>query len=445
MIQPVNSITQEHCNKTKALTMNASNKLGIIIGREYFERVRRKSFIITTILMPILMVALMAAPALIMSLAGTEEQLVAVVDQSGYVGATLTGDGSTEFTVFTPSGEDAGTLIDTLKDDDTFDALLVIGHDITSNTDNVSLYTRGAPSMKTEMFIGKQIEDAVEARRLEEYDIDNLRDIVASLHVNVSMNTFRIDKEEEEATSSGLSYILGLVMSMTLYMFLIIYGQMVMTSIIEEKNNRVLEIMVSSVRPQWLMLGKILGIALVAVTQIVIWGVLLVMASSWLLPLLPAESADGEIAVAVVQLANTSYIIEIVVCLLLFMVGGFLFYASIYAAIGSSVDNIQDASQLSSFAVVPVIVGIMAAMAAINDPSSPLAFWTSIIPFTSPMVMMARLPFGIPMWQTALSLIILAFSFVCMLWLTAKIYRVGIFMYGKKASIKDLIRWINYK
>ena len=233
-----------------------------------------------------------------------------------------------------------------------------------------------------------------------------------------------------------------------LYMFIIIYGTMVMNSIIEEKNNRVLEIVVSSVKPTALMLGKIIGIGLVAITQILIWAVIVGACSAWVMPLiasLPEASSDAEIAGMLGQLTDSGYVASLFIYMLLFFIGGYLFYSAIYAAIGSAVDNVQDASQLSSVATMPVIIGIVASMAVIRDPGSTMSFWISIFPFTSPMAMMSRLPFGVPFWETALSLALLYASFMALIWLCAKIYRVGIFMYGKKPSFVEIIRWARYK
>lgn len=239
---------------------------------------------------------------------------------------------------------------------------------------------------------------------------------------------------------------------------------MVMTSIIEEKGNRVLEVVVSSVKPAQLMMGKIVGVALVAVTQMVIWGILLALMSAYLLPaLMPADAmadvaavqsgnfdsisdqSSIEIIQAVGMLGNVSHILSLIALMTVFLVFGFLLYSSIFAAVGSSVDNIQDASQLTSFAVFPIIFGLIFAMVAATDPMGSVAFWMSMFPLTSPMVMVARIPFGIPAWEIALSLVLLAIGFIAMVWLAGKIYRVGIFMYGKKPSIKELIRWVNYK
>lgn len=416
--------------------------LSIIISREYFERVKRKSFIISTILMPLLMLGMMVAPALIAIMSGPEDKLIAVIDDSGVIATTLQNEGEVKFRPFT------GDLAAAKADED-YDAILVIGRDVVSQPQgNVTLYTRGAPSMQTESFISSQLDRSVENLRVKAYDIDNLSQILREIKVDIKMDTFRIDKEEESATSSMLSYILGTVTMLILYMFILLYGQMVMTSIIEEKNNRVLELVVSSVRPTDLMLGKILGIGLVAITQILIWAVLLIGASIWLMPALVSAvstSSDITLTQAITTLGDPAYMTSLFIYLVLFLIGGYLFYSSIYAAIGSAVDNIQDASQLQSVAIVPIILALIISMTVVNDPNSSFALWTSLIPFTSPMVMMARLPFGIPAWQPVVSLVILLLSLLGMIWLSAKIYRVGIFMYGKKPSVAELIRWTRYK
>lgn len=416
--------------------------LGIIISREYLERVKRKSFIITTILMPLLMVAMMAAPALIAAFSGPEKQTIAVIDDSGVIAPTLQNEGDIKFKPVT------GDLAD-IKANEDYEAILLIGKDVVSNPDsNVTLYTHSAPSIQTEQYITSQLERSIEDLRIRAYNIDNLQQILDEVSVDLTMQTFRLDKEEETATSSLLSYLLGTFMMLILYIFIMLYGQMVMTSIIEEKNNRVLELVVSSVKPNDLMLGKILGIGAVAITQILIWAVLLMACTLWVMPLVinaAAASDDPTIVQAISQLGDPAFMAQLLGFMVLFLIGGYLFYSSIYAAIGSAVDNIQDASQLQSVAIVPIILAFIISMSVVTDPNSGLAFWSSLIPFTSPMVMMARMPFGIPVWEAILSVVILFASFFGMIWVAAKIYRVGIFMYGKKPSVAELIRWTRYK
>lgn len=418
-----------------------NSPLSIIIGREYFSRVKRKSFIISTILMPLFMIAMMVVPVAVALLSTPDSMNIAVVDQSGVVAPALRNEGEMSF-VNNPQ-----LTIAEAKADETYDGVLVIGNDIVQNPAAVTLYTRGASSMLSESVITSQLNKIIQDIRLEAYNIPELPKIMQDVQVDVSMTTFRLDEDQETETSSVTSYAIGMIMSLMLYMFIMLYGQMVMTSIIEEKNNRVLEIVVSSVKPSALMMGKICGIGLVALTQILIWAGLLIAASAWIIPGIAAGSmsADAEVAGLVAQLGNTAYVASIFAYIVAFLVGGYLFYSAIYAAIGSAVDNVQDASQLQTIAIVPIILAMVLSMSVISDPNSQMAFWASIIPFTSPVVMMARIPFGIPGWEIALSLVLLYASFFGMIWFSAKVYRVGIFMYGKKPTLGELVRWARYK
>lgn len=420
-----------------------NSNLYLIIRREYLERVRRKSFIITTILMPLFMILIMALPALMMLIASPEETRIAVVDNSNLVGKSLKNGNEVTFVP-------VNVPVDSAKVSPDYDAVLVIGPDIVSNPNDVVVFSHESMTVQTESLISDEIGNIIRDIRLKKYDIENLDKILADVDAKVSMTTYIIDEDAEKQTSSLASYLIGMIMTMTLYMFIIIYGQMVMTSIIEEKNNRVLEIVVSSVNPNTLMLGKILGIAAVAVTQIVIWALLVLAFVVWGMPAISSSVTGGadtasELLAVINMLGDPSYIMGLFGYMALFLVGGFLFYAAIYAAIGSSVDNIQDASQLQSVALVPILVALILSITIVNDPHSALATWTSMIPFTSPMVMMARMPFGVPLWQSVLSLVILYLSVLATVWVSAKIYRVGIFMYGKKPNVRDLIRWARYK
>lgn len=436
-----------------------NKNISLVIQREFLERVSKKSFIITTILMPVLMLALMATPALIMAFAGNEAKTVDIVDESLVIAPALKSDDGIKYITCTQP-------LDSVRANSTADAVLFIPKDVMDGKKAIQLYNNEASSMTLESNIRDQVNGIIENIRLESYDIANLDQILKEVESDVSIQSYdNTSKDEEKESSTILSYILGTVLTFFLYMCLLLYGQMVMTSIIEEKNNRVLEIVVSSVKPTQLMLGKICGIGLVAVTQIVIWGVLLAALSAFVLPALTPDSVAADLSAmnaagaagteslgtpvellqALPILGNVGYIIQIFGLLLLFLVGGFMLYAAVYAAIGSAVDNIQDAGQLQSVVVMPIILGIVFGMMAASDPGSQLSLWTSMIPFTSPMVMMARIPFGVPGWQITVSLIILYASFFAMVWVAAKIYRVGIFMYGKKPSVKELIRWMRYK
>lgn len=385
------------------------------------------------------MIGLMALPGIIAAVAGPEEKTVAVVDNTGLLGPAFVSENGVTFEV-------TGTPVDDLKKRENLDAILVIPADIVEHPEGLTLFTNGSPSPQTESYIAGILNHAIEQIKLKQYDIDNLDEIISAVKTEVSIQTIRIDGAEEKETSSMASYMFGMLMAFILYMFIMLYGQMVMNSIIEEKNNRVLEIVVSSVKPTQLMLGKIIGIGAVAVTQILIWAALIGTFTATVMPsLLDGFTGGAELSGLVSTLGDPLYIMGLFGIMALFLVFGYLFYSGIYSAIGSSVDNIQDASQLQTFAIVPIILGMIFAMTALNDPNSNIAVCLSMIPFTSPMVMMARIPFGIPAIQVITSLAILVVSMYFMIWLSAKIYRVGIFMYGKKPNIKDLIRWARYK
>ena len=441
--------------------MSRSN-IPIIIQREFNERVRKKSFIISTILMPVMMIALMAAPALIMEYSRGEQKAIAVIDESGLVAPRLESDEEIRFETTDLTTDKARRELT-----DRF-GVLYIGRDILENPSNVRLYANASTSLSVENNITGQIGKILEAEKLKAYDIEDLDRILSEVKTTVTMQTFRNDKSQEEETqaqSSGVATVLGYILGFVLYMFLLIYGSMVMQSVIEEKNNRVLEVMVSSVRPFDLMLGKILGVAAVAVVQILIWGVLIVLAGGVVMPhLMPADTMAGvqamqqgmpdaaamsgmdpELLQAVAAMTDLGYVLKIFGCLLLFVFGGYLLYSAMFAAVGSAVDNVQDASQLQMPITLPIILALLMMLAVIKDPNSPMAFWFSIIPFTSPVVMMARIPYDIPLWEILLSLAVLYASFVAMVWFAAKIYRVGIFMYGKKPTLREMFRWIRYK
>lgn len=434
-----------------------TSRTGIIIGREYMERVRKKSFIITTLLMPLLMLAMMVVPVLITEFSESDTRRMVIVDDSGMIAGQI--KNTSEFTVVEQEGDWRSML-----EDGTAEAVLLIPENAVDNSAPLQLYTSAPSSISLESNIVDQVNSIIEDQRLKAYNIDNLQSIVDAVKSDISLRSRQFDADNADKESSTmLSYVLGVLLTMILYMCLLLYGQMVMTSIIEEKTNRVLEIVVSSVKPMQIMLGKICGIGLVAVTQILIWTVLIAAMSAFLLPaILPAEMASEMAAmnagadmagastdIAMLQaldmISDVSYILRLFGLLLLFLIGGFMLYAAVYAAIGSAVDNIQDASQLQSVVVFPIIFGIIFGMAAASDPTSSFSVVMSMIPFTSPMVMMARIPYEIPVWQIVASLLILYASFVAMVWVAGKIYRVGIFMYGKKPSVKELVRWMRYK
>ena len=435
--------------------------IGLIIMREFKERVYKKSFIITTLLMPLLMLALSAAPAVIMFFVRGETKAVSVIDQSGIVAPQLESGDDIQFVVIEDG--DLQTELKKSLESEEF-GVLFIGSDIVENPNNIQLYTNQSSSMLIEEAIAGQVEEIIEAERLKALNVGDLKRILEQVEVNINLSTFRNGAEQSEATSSAASSFVGIALGFVLYFFLVVYGSIVMQSIIEEKNSRILEVLVSTVRPFDMMMGKILGVASVALTQIAIWGVLLIVISAAVIPaVMPddilagveavragADAAtmvpdmDIEAIAALSSIMDTGYISQIVLLLLLFMMGGFLLYAAMYAAIGASVDQVQDAQQLTTPVMIPIIFAFIILTMVMNDPNSPLVVWCSMIPFTAPIVMMGRIPSGIPTWEVVTSLVLLYATFIVMVWLAGKIYRVGIFMHGKKPTFKELYEWIRY-
>lgn len=443
------------------------NKIGIIIGREFNERVRKKSFIITTLLTPLLMIGLMVAPMLLTQFTGSEQKCIAVVDDSKLIGQHLQSNDEILF-------EQTPLTIELARIEycDRF-AILHIGKSIMENPGDVRLYTNSTASITLEMNIASQLESVIEEIKLQRLNIEDLPSILASIKTNINLQSYSngtpADNDSESSTgekanSSIVATVVAYVLSFLLYMFILIYGVMVMQSVIEEKNSRVLEVMVSTVRPLDMMLGKILGVASVALLQIAIWIALIMGVGYFVMPeLIPDEmsmavamlqqgaspeslgtDADMGLLQAIATLTDIGYLMKIIGSLLVFMVGGFLLYAALFAAIGSAVDNPQDAQQLQTPVTIPIILSLFVMLSVINDPTSELAFWFSMIPLTSPIVMMARIPYDIPGWEIALSLGILIATFVVVVWGAGKIYRIGILMHGKKPSIKELWKWMKY-
>jgi ABC-2 type transport system permease protein len=436
------------------------SKTGIIIKREFNERVRKKSFLVTTILTPLLFVGMMGGMIAMMTVRTSKAKVIEVIDNSGIVAQKL----------------ESGSAIQYLPTDRTLDEIkadqgitwgvLVIGSDVIANPSDVQLYTFSSSTFDTESAIAGAISDIVEAEKLKSYDIENLPQILDEVRTTVTLKAYKVDEGGEETESSSvLAMVLAYILGFLMYMFVLLYGAQVMTGVIEEKNSKVLEVVVSSVRPFQLMMGKILGIALVAVTQLAIWVVVIAVLGSALIHFaVPADmlaAAQGmsqgmdpamsqmvnnpEMVSALGSLMDVGYLGKMFAVFLFYFVVGYLLYAAMFAAVGSAVDNAQDSQQFQMPITLPLIVGLIGMFNAMQDPTGSLAVWLSIIPFTSPLVMVARIPYGVPAWELTLSIGLLVATFVLFVWLAGKIYRVGLFMYGKKPTFKELAKWITYK
>ena len=426
-------------------------KIYLVVAREFTERVRKKSFIVTTLIMPLFMIGMMVAPSLMMLYGGSEQKQVVVVDKSGFVAERMQSSEEVVFSVQNNlSKEEACQIYN--AESGVFGILYI--SEAVKESGNVQFITNSSSSLMLEELIQSQLKNIIEREKLKElYDIDNLDQMLADVATPIVLNTFENNgtgnDDEMESTSAGINYILGIILGMLLYMVIIIYGQMVLTSVVEEKSSRVIDVMVTSCSPFQLMMGKILGIASVALTQIAIWAVLVISASKFLIPALfsadVAATSDIMLQGVMGTLGDTGYITMLFAYLALFILGGFLLYASLYAAAGSAVDSVQDGQQFNTIIMMPIILAMIVMMSVFNDPNSPIAFWASMIPFTSPVVMIARIPFGIPTWEVVVSLVVLYLSFVLTTYLSAKIYRIGIFMHGKRPSWGELAKWLRTK
>jgi ABC-2 type transport system permease protein len=309
---------------------------------------------------------------------------------------------------------------------------------------NYSIYSKKSVNVDLHEYIRKTITAIVENRKLKEYDIDNLDKILSEIRTPVDMRTIKWDKNREDKESNThIIMLISYILSFILYMFIFMFGSMVMRGVIEEKSSRIIEIMISSVKPFQLMAGKIIGVALVAILQFFIWIVLTGAFLSVFQSFSPGVG-DGMLSGVINSLASIN-IVEILVCFILFFIGGYLFYASMFAAVGSAVESEADSQQLMMPITIPLILAMIIMMQTFRYPDSSLSVWASMIPFTSPIIMVARIPFGVPLWQIILSLTILYATFALMAFITAKIYRVGILMYGKKPSFKEIVKWLKYK
>ena len=442
-------------------------KLGIIIQREYLNKVKKKSFLLITFLAPVLFAGLTILPSLIMLNAKEEAKVVGVIDRSGIVLPYLEDNEVTKYLDLGPEAC-ADSLKSNLKASGV-DVLLTIS-DLDPETLSLKAdtYSPKPLGMDTGSMIEGRINDAVEAYRIERSGIANLEEIMAGVKFNVHLRNYTIDESgKENITESGIYMFLSMILGIAIYMFIAMFSSMVMSSVIEEKSSRVVEVLVSSVKAVELLFGKIIGVALVALTQFLLWilltGMLLGVAFGFMgkdkimgmmetVPettelvegVAPAAPEMGDIEVIFSTLSNIN-LAQIGIAFLFFFIFGYLLYASLFAAIGSGVENEGDSAQLQLPVTIPLMLGFFVALYAFKAPDSSLVFWFSMIPFTSPIVMLARIPFGVATWELVLSIAILVGTFVACAWASAKIYKVGILMYGKKSTFKDLWKWLTQK
>ena len=449
-----------------------------IIGREYMTRVKKKSFLRITFLGPIFFAAVCLLPAIIMNMTSEETKQIALVDESGIIMPRVQDTELVDFNDYT------GYSVDSLKNQilsSEIDIIVSVSPlDTVAKSVNVTAYAASPISVDMKVAIADQIDEAVEDYRLTLYEMDGLKQIMEEVQSNVTVQTVKVTEDgNEEASSSEASMIISLVLAMIIYMFIIMFSGMVMQSVIEEKASRVVEVLVSSVKATELMFGKIIGVACVAMTQFMLWVVLtfgivtVVSAVVGFDSLMGSATAtteqmnqlteslmtdqmnmdmmttvnmpqDGEMGAMLEALSKINYG-QLFFAFVVYFILGYLLYASFFAAIGSAVENEADTQQLQLPVTIPLMLAFFIAFYAFKAPDSPIVFWGSMIPFTSPIVMLARIPYDVPTWELLMSIGILVVTFIACGWASAKIYKIGILMFGKKTSFKDLWKWLKQK
>ena len=468
------------------------NKINLIIKREYTTRVKKKSFLIMSIIGPILLAALMIAPAWLARMDSDKTYKIAVIDQTKVFSDTIIDtsyltnirllnkkpDPKKMYVRRLPDSKNYKfTFIDTSHVDKYIDSFDTLGYDVllfipknilASNA--IEMYAKKEITLATKLYITKKIEKDIQKQKLRAYGIDKPIETNIKVFANIIDEDGEINKSSSEITS-----VVAIFSGLLIYMFIFMYGAQVMRGVIEEKTNRIIEVIISSVKPFQLMMGKVIGVALVGLTQFLIWIVLtfaiVTAVKTAFMPstqeilqeqiqaknIMDTQSESAGVKQQDIQMPDKSDISDVfdmiksvnwgtmAAMFIFYFIGGYLLYAAMFAAIGSAVDNEADTQQFMLPVTVPLILSMVMIQNVIRNPDGSLAFWFSIIPFTSPVIMMARIPFSVPVWQVALSAGLLIITFIAVTKFAAKIYRVGILMYGKKPSYKELIKWLKYK
>tara|TARA_B100000963_G_scaffold47202_1_gene35496 strand:+ start:1593 stop:2897 length:1305 start_codon:yes stop_codon:yes gene_type:complete len=433
------------------------NHLSLIIKREYFAKVKNKSFILMTFLSPLIMAGLMGLIVYLTSLNSEKERIISVLDETGFLNDALISTKHTTYNFLEGIELESAKII---TNDNAYYGLLYIPDlplDLVS--EKIKFFSKDTPSLTFVNNLESKIESRLKEIKLENSGVDLSKIENAKTYVNLNQESFQGVKTSK--VSSFMKLAFGLTSGYLLFMFIIIYGNLIMRSVIEEKTSRIIEVIISSVKPIKLMLGKIFGTSLAGITQFAIWvillGVLLIISSHFFgfdvfnTPQqdVMSEAMNNKINNSELQGLINDFrslpILNLIIAFILFFVCGYLLYSSLYAAIGAAVDNETDSQQFIFPIIMPLIVAIyVGGFTVLEDPHGPVSTIFSFIPFTSPVVMLMRIPFGVPLWEQILSLIILVITFMVIVWLAAKIYRVGILMYGKKPSYKDLLKWMRY-
>ena len=411
------------------------SKIGIVIQREYSTRVRKKSFIILTFLMPVLFVGLIGGTMFLSTINSGDAKNIVVADSTGEYFSVFQDTEQYHFIQAKEGVEDFRKS----SEEDVY-ATLFISDDLLKDPTALMLHSQRQVVPSVGSTITSQLNEYLSEKKIESYDIPNLKEIIAESKITVIMQSIKRDNSGSESESSAATVsVIGMVFTFLIYMFILVYGAMVMQGVMEEKTNRIIEVMVSSVKPFDLMMGKLIGIGLVGLTQFGLWAAVFlgVVASASLF-------TENAMLMEASRLLNTVNIFELCSYFILFFIGGYLMYASLFAAIGAMVNTQEDTQQYMMPITILVMFALYAGIYSAQNPDGPLAFWASIIPLTSPIVMMTRLPYNVPWWELLLSISLLAVTVILIIKLAAKIYRVGILMYGKKPTYTEIIKWLKY-
>ena len=427
------------------------NKIAIIIRREFLTRIKKKSFILLTILMPFIMCAVVIVPLLLAQINSDEESKVVIVDKTGHYADCFKDTLNFHF-------QTSPQLLPTYKSDTSdISAVVLITDDLAKNPSAVQMYSHKEVAENLYQYVSSCLNDQVRKDKLMATGIPELGKMIDNIQAETSIRTIKWSEGGEEKDSHrGVAMVAGFIMTMISYFFVLTYGGMVMQAVMEEKANSIVELIVSSVKPFQLMLGKIAGILLVGLFQLLIWALLLAV----IVPIadklcgvnIAMMSASGSTAavhdaglsdamIMWLSVMNLPYL-EMGIMFLLLFIGGYLLYASVFAAIGASINEQQDSSQFMMPIMLLMAFSLYAAIYSVENTDGPLAFWASIFPLSSPIVMMVRIPFGVPLWQEILSVALLYLTALLGIWGSGRIYRVGILMYGKKPSLKQMMRWM---
>lgn len=435
------------------------NKVLLIIRREYLSRVKKKSFLLLTFLVPLLIIGMYALIFALSVKGGDTLTVVSVLDESGLFEDKFK---DTRTVVFQEIDLDIKQAKKEVQKDDEYFLLYIPSS--TGNKVNPELYSQKKAGLAVQGDIENQMKEVMRAKMLNDAGIDI--NTLSKIKPEVNIITKELTVEGEKDSNAGAAYGIGIACAILIYMSLFIYGAQVMRGVIEEKTSRIVEVIISSVRPFQLMMGKIIGIGLVGLTQFLLWVILsaglMTLGTNFLMKeeiqkqqteqtlqgntstdTMPANNSASLGIIKAIQTINFGYILSL---FFVYFLGGYLLYSALFAAVGSAVDSETETQQFMFPMTLPLLFTyIMSFSFIINNPDSNLSFWLSMIPLTSPIAMLVRIPFGVPAWELALSISLLVAGFIFTTWVAARVYRVGILMYGKRASYKELIKWFNYK